>query len=122
MSQTDQTLPTTAWKIEDRATWQAALAAGSYAGSALDRADGFIHLSTAGQVRETALKWFAGRTDLVLAQVDLVALGDTVKFEASRGGALFPHVYGPLPAAAVLDTHDMPPDGQGGFVFPEAIP
>lgn len=121
MSHTEQPLPATAWKIEDRATWQAALATGSYDGSALDRADGFIHLSTAAQVRETALKWFAGRVDLVLAQIDLTPLGDTVKFEASRGGALFPHVYGPLPASSVLVTHDLPPDGQGGFVFPEAI-
>lgn len=122
MTQPDQPLPTTAWKIEDRATWHAALAAGSYTGSALDLADGFIHLSTAQQVRETALKWFAGRTDLVLAQIDLVPLGATVKFEPSRGGELFPHIYGPLPASAVLATHDMPPDGAGGFVFPDAIP
>lgn len=122
MSQPVQPHPTTAWKIEDRAVWQSAMAAGRYDGSDLDRADGFIHLSTAEQVRETALKWFAGRPDLILAQIDLVPLAQTVRFEPSRGGELFPHIYGPLPASAVLATHELPPDGLGGFLFPAVIP
>ena len=77
-------------------------AAGAYRGSAVDRQDGFIHFSTAEQAAETAAKWFAGQRDLVLVAVDADALGDKLKWEPSRGGALFPHLYGELPLKAVL--------------------
>ncbi|MBU2379477.1 MAG: DUF952 domain-containing protein [Alphaproteobacteria bacterium] len=94
----------TAYKIIDAAEWRQAVAEGAYAGSAVDRADGYIHLSTAGQLDETARKHYAGRDDLMLLSVDLTALGDTVVWEPSRGGALFPHIYGDLPVKAVRDA------------------
>jgi uncharacterized protein (DUF952 family) len=80
----------------------AALQGGGWRGSALDLADGFIHLSAAAQLTETVDKWFAGRSDLVVAAIDLVALGEAVRWEPSRGGALFPHVYGALGPEHVL--------------------
>jgi Uncharacterized protein conserved in bacteria len=90
-----------AFKLVDRTEWEAARASGAYEGSTVDRADGYIHLSTADQVAATAAKYFAGQDDLVLARVDLMMLVDLVKWEPSRGGALFPHIYGPLPFSAV---------------------
>lgn len=89
-----------AYKLADAAEWAAAQASGAYDGSAADRADGFIHLSTARQLPGTALKHYAGRSGLILARVDLDALGDALRWEPSRGGDLFPHVYGPLPLSA----------------------
>ena len=85
------------YKICTAAEWREAERAGAYRGSAVDRRDGFIHFSTAEQAAETAAKWFAGQRDLVLVAVDADALGDALKWEPSRGGALFPHLYGELP-------------------------
>ena len=96
-----QDRPAIAFKIVDAAEWSAARASGAYAGSAIDLADGDIHLSTEAQLAETAAKHYAGRTDLLLLTVDLAQLGGTVVWEPSRGGALFPHIYGPLPVGAV---------------------
>ena len=93
-----------AYKIIDAAEWREAVAEGSYAGSAVDLADGYIHLSTAAQLDETARKHYAGRENLMLLIVDLTALDDTIVWEPSRGGALFPHIYGPLPVRAVTDA------------------
>ncbi len=95
---------TTAYKIIDAAEWREAVSEGAYAGSAIDLADGYIHLSTADQLEATARKHYAGRADLMLLTVDLTALGDTVVWETSRGGALFPHIYGDLPVEAVRDA------------------
>lgn len=81
------------YKIFRRAEWEALDAAGETAGAPVDLADGFIHFSTAGQARETAAKHFAGQDDLVLAAVEADALGEALKWEPSRGGALFPHLY-----------------------------
>ena len=92
---------TTIYKICTADEWRDAERAGAYRGSAVDRRDGFIHFSTAEQAAETAAKWFAGQHDLVLVAVDAAALGDRLKWEPSRGGALFPHLYGELPLAAV---------------------
>lgn len=89
-----------AYKLADAAEWDAAQAVGAYAGSAADRADGFIHLSTARQLPGTALKHYAGRSGLILASVDLDALGEALRWEPSRGGDLFPHIHGPLPLSA----------------------
>ncbi len=97
---------TVAFKIVDASEWAVARKAGSYAGSAVDLADGYIHLSTAEQLEETARRHYAGRTDLRLLDVDLDRL-DAVKWEPSRGGVLFPHQYGPLPVAAVLADRPM---------------
>lgn len=75
---------------------------GVFAGAPIDLADGYIHLSAAEQVTETVNKHFAGQDDLFVAAVDLAALGDAVKWEPSRGGQLFPHIYAPLPLSAVV--------------------
>ncbi len=97
--------------------WRAAEAAGVFHGAPVDRADGFIHFSTAAQVEETALKHFAGLANLVLVAVDAPALGDALTWEVSRGGALFPHLYAPLSTATVLWTRPLPlgPDGRHDF-------
>lgn len=75
---------------------------GSFAGAPIDLADGYVHLSTLDQLTETVDKHFTGQDDLHLAEVDLAALGDAVKWEPSRGGQLFPHVYGPLTLDVVV--------------------
>ena len=80
----------------------AELESGSFAGSAADRRDGYIHLSTAAQLTETVDRHYAGQTDLHVAEVDLDALGDAIRWEPSRGGQDFPHLYGALPLVAVV--------------------
>jgi uncharacterized protein (DUF952 family) len=75
---------------------------GVFAGAPIDLADGYIHLSTAEQLTETVTKHFAGQDDLHLVAVDLAVLGDAVKWEPSRGGQLYPHLYAPLPLSAAL--------------------
>ena len=100
--------PTTAYKILTAPQWAAWQNAGAFAGAPVDIADGFIHLSAANQVAETRAKHFAGQSGLVLAEIDLAALGDAVKWEISRGGALFPHVYGSIPLAAVTNSSTLP--------------
>jgi len=82
-----------------RAEWQAAAATGVYGGSAQDAADGFIHFSTAQQLRASAAKHRAGQRDLVLLTVDARAVGPALKWEPARDGDLFPHLYGPPPPA-----------------------
>jgi uncharacterized protein (DUF952 family) len=99
---------TTIYKICERAAWREAENAGLYRGSAVDERDGFIHFSTAAQVAETAAKHFAGQTGLMLIAVDGGALGGALKWEVSRGGALFPHLYGALPVAAVRWARPLP--------------
>lgn len=93
-----------AYKIIDAAEWREALAEGVYAGSEVDLADGYIHMSTADQLTETARKHYAGRENLMLLTVDLTALGDALVWEPSRGGSLFPHIYGPLSVRAVREA------------------
>lgn len=90
-----------AYKVLTTAEY-AALQAGSFAGAPVDLQDGHIHLSTAAQLDETVNKHFAGRTDLVIAAVDLKALGDKIRWEISRNNALFPHLYGRLEASNVI--------------------
>lgn len=98
--------------------WSRAAAAGAYAGSSQDRADGFIHFSTAGQVAASAAKHRAGQSGLVLVAVDPAPLGARLRWEASRGGALFPHLYGALPLAAVRWVRDLPLGPDGSHAFP----
>src|SRR3546814_14336785 len=86
-----------AYKILTREQWDTLRADGVCEGAPVDLADGYIHLSTQAQTAETVTKHFAGQDDLILAMVDLAAVGDKVKWEVSRGGQLFPHLYGPLP-------------------------
>lgn len=98
--------------------WRAAQAQGAYPGSSQDRADGFIHFSTAAQVQVSAAKHRAGQSGLVLLAVDAEALGAALKWEPSRGGDLFPHLYGKLPLAAVRAVHDLPLGPDGAHQFP----
>ena len=106
------------FKLVDRASWQAAAPSGSFDGSAADARDGFIHFSTAEQVRETAARHFAGQSDLLLVAVAAAPLGDALRWEPSRGGALFPHLYAPLPLRAVRWVADVGLDASGRHVFP----
>ena len=101
------------YKIAPRADWIAAHAAGRYEGSPLDRKDGFIHFSTAAQAPETARRHFAGQADLVVLEVEADDLGGLLRWEPSRGGDLFPHLYGALPANLVRFVTEAPlgPDG-----------
>jgi uncharacterized protein (DUF952 family) len=105
------------FKIVATEEWAKAQAAGVFMGAAIDRADGFIHFSTAEQAPETESKWFAGRGDLTLAAIDAKALGKDLRWEPSRGGALFPHLYAPLPMSAVLWARPLPLRSDGGHVF-----
>lgn len=101
------------YKILPRAEWDAAQAAGRFDGSPVDHADGYIHFSTAAQAPGTARKHFANRPGLLVLEVEADALGDALKWEPSRGGDLFPHLYRPLAVGEVLAVHPAPlgPDG-----------
>jgi uncharacterized protein (DUF952 family) len=101
------------YKILSRAEWESAQAAGQFEGSAIDLADGFIHLSAADQAQETAAKWFKGQAGLILLGVEAQRLGGDLKWEASRGGALFPHLYRPLLVSEVLSQADLELDADG---------
>lgn len=96
-----------------------AVAAGRFDGTTKDRADGFLHFSTEEQLHGTLTKWYADAHDLILVAVDADALGDALQWETSRDGALFPHLYAPLPLTAVLWTGPIGRDAQGGFVLPQ---
>jgi uncharacterized protein (DUF952 family) len=104
---------TRVYKIMSQDDWASAMVSGEYQGSAADLADGFIHLSAADQAAETARRHFAGRDDLVLVTFDADDLGEALKWEPSRGGALFPHLYGPLPTAASLEVRYLPLGADG---------
>lgn len=107
----------TIFKILPRPLWEEAVAQGEFHGSPLDAADGYIHFSTAAQVRETAARHFAGITDLVLVAVPEDVLGDALKWEKSRGGDFFPHLYAPLLVTFAAWVKPLPvgPDGQHSF-------
>lgn len=109
----------TIYKICPQALWREAERAGRFTGAPIDVADGFIHFSTAAQARETAKKHFAGQTDLLLVAVASERLGDALKYEVSRGGDLFPHLYGPLDLDAVTSVRALPLGGDGLHDFPE---
>jgi uncharacterized protein (DUF952 family) len=98
--------------------WRAALVTGRYAGSDQDAADGFIHFSTAAQIEESAARHRAGQHGLVLLAVDHAGLGGNLRWEAARGGQLFPHLYAALPCAAVRRVDRLPLGGDGRHLFP----
>jgi uncharacterized protein (DUF952 family) len=112
----------TVYKICPAAFWREAERIGRFRGCAVDLRDGFIHFSTAAQVAETAVKHFAGQHDLVLLLVDAATLGDKLKWELSRGGALFPHLYGDLDLKAVRQVATLPLDANGRHRFPPLDP
>ena len=99
--------------------WAAAVAAGTYRGSSQDLADGFIHFSTAAQIVESARRHRAGQDGLLLVAVGAERLGDRLKWERSRGGDLFPHLYGPLDPAESASVEPLPLGPDGLHVFPE---
>ena len=108
-----------AYKIVDAAEWRAAVAEGRYAGAPVDLADGYIHFSTAAQVAETAARHFAGADDLVLAAVEAGPLGAALKWEPSRGGDLFPHLYRRLRRSDLAWIAPLPLGRDGAHRFPE---
>jgi uncharacterized protein (DUF952 family) len=111
-----------AYKILTKPEFDSFLRDGSFIGSAADLADGFIHMSTASQLEGTLSRHYQGRTDLTLAAVDLAALGNSVRWEESRGGQKFPHVYGTLPMAAVTAVGPVLRAPDGGLLLPMAMP
>ena len=112
----------TVYKICDAGLWRDAERAGVFDGAPVDLADGYIHFSTPGQVAETAARHFAGMPDLVLVAVDAEALGTALRYEPSRGGAMFPHLYGTLPLSAVRWVKPLPLGPDGRHLFPELEP
>ena len=110
------------YKIAPAALWREAEALGRFEGAPVDRADGFIHFSAAEQLRETAARHFAGIDDLLLVAVEAEAMGPALKWEPSRGGALFPHLYAPLALAHVRSVEPLPRGEDGVHIFPAAIP
>lgn len=111
-------MPKLIYKICPAALWQEAERRGAFAGAAVDLADGFIHFSTDSQLRETAAKHFLGQHDLLLIAVDEEKLGPKLKYEVSRGGQLFPHLYAPLSLSAVCWVKPLPLAADGHHVFP----
>ena len=105
------------YKILDRPTWDAACLKGAFEGSAVDLADGYIHFSTAAQAQETARRYFRGQANLLLAAFEAAALGEALKWEPSRGGALFPHLYGPLSTSLAVAVVDLVLDADGSPVL-----
>ena len=110
------------YKIVPSSLWAEAERTGRFVGAPVDHADGFIHFSAADQLRETATKHFSGQTDLLLVTVEAGVLGPALKWEPSRGGALFPHLYAALSLADVADVCPLPSGDAGRFQFPEDIP
>jgi uncharacterized protein (DUF952 family) len=102
--------------------WQEAVRAGAYHGTADDRRDGFIHFSTAEQIAESARRHRAGQQGLVLIGVESVRLGARLKWERSRGGDLFPHLYGPLDPAEIASVRPLPLGPDGEHLFPPLDP
>jgi uncharacterized protein (DUF952 family) len=112
---------TTIYKICPAAMWDEAKRKGVFTGAPVDLADGYIHFSTAEQVRETAAKHFAGQGDLMLLWIESEELGDKLKWEPSRGGALFPHLYDALDVKFVTRAEPLPLGDDGRHVFPDLV-
>lgn len=109
------------YKIATRDQWTEAETAGQFTSAPIDIADGYIHFSTADTARETAVKHFANQDDLLLVAVDETKLGTALKYEVSRGGALFPHLYDALKLDAVTWVQELPLDENGMHIFPKDI-
>lgn len=107
------------YKVMPKAIWTTAVQSGVFRGSGIDHEDGYIHLSARDQVVETVAKHFAGQTDLVLAVVDEDDLGETLKWEPSRGGELFPHVYGAIATDRFREDWELQLDEENSHVFPK---
>jgi uncharacterized protein (DUF952 family) len=107
------------YKILPETEWAAAVEAGEFKGSGIDLADGYIHFSTAVQMVETAAKYFSAKPNLVLVAVDDAVLGEALKYEVSRGGALFPHLFRPLSVSEATWAKTLPLDENGVHIFPK---
>lgn len=114
----DSILSDLIYKVMTRQEWAKATTAGQFNGSEIDVIDGYIHFSTASQLVETVRKHFHGQTDLVIFSVDPAILGDALRWEPSRGGGLFPHLYGALPVAQISERIELPVDDDGSHRFP----
>ena len=110
------------YKIVSTDLWRQAEQQGQFLGAGIDLADGYIHLSTATQARRTAELYFAGQPDLLLVAVDGDQLGEALRYEPSRDGDLFPHLYAILPLSAVVWARPLPLGVNGAHVFPEDMP
>jgi uncharacterized protein (DUF952 family) len=110
------------YKICPAALWRDAEDAGLFRGAPVDEQDGYIHFSTAAQARETAAKHFATRDDLLLVAVEAGDLGESLRYEPSRGGDLFPHLYAPLRLSAVRWVKPLPLGPDGRHAFPAEVP
>lgn len=110
--------PMIAYKVLTADQWAALASTGRFAGAPIDLADGFIHLSTAGQLTETVNRHFAGQEGLWVAAVDLAGLGDALRWEISRGGALFPHLYAALAMDRVVAAAPLSRGADGGVALP----
>ena len=110
------------YKIVTADIWQDAAKAGQLIGMPVDLSDGYIHFSAADQLRATAAKHFAGQSGLVLLAVETGRLGTALRWEVSRGGALFPHLYAPLALADIAFSAPLLFDANGVHLFPEDIP
>jgi uncharacterized protein (DUF952 family) len=108
----------TIYKVCDVNEWRDAVRSGTYAGSSDDVRDGFIHFSTAGQLAETLRRHFSGRDGLVLVSVSVAHLGEQLRWEPSRGGDLFPHLYGKLDPASASRVDDLPLRADGTHAIP----
>ena len=108
------------YKLVANELWASAQEEGVFRGAGVDLEDGYIHFSTAAQVAETAAKWFATESDLVLVALDPDKLGPALKWEPSRGGQLFPHLYRPLRLEEVIWDKSLPL-GATGHIFPEGL-
>lgn len=114
-------MATLVYKITGLEEWRAAEAAGVFRGAPVDLADGYVHFSTAVQAAETAAKHFAGRDDLLLVALDAAALGEALRWEPSRGGALFPHLYRPFTPVEAMWVRPLPLGPDGRHLFPEDL-
>jgi uncharacterized protein (DUF952 family) len=110
--------PQLIYRIVSADVWQRAVAVGLFAGTEHDVRDGFIHFSTASQVAETAARHYAGLANLLLVAVNVAALGDALRWEPSRGGALFPHLYAALPTSSATFVVPLPLGPDGIHVLP----
>ena len=113
--------PTYIYKIATQDQWEEAINLGVFKGAPIDLQDGYIHFSTAEQAKETAAKHFHGQKNLKLVKVATEPLGELLKWEVSRGGALFPHLYAELKTDDVISVVSLEHDETGGHVFPEDL-
>lgn len=114
-----RTMSTFIYKIVPASLWRSAEEAGRFDGAPVDLKDGYIHFSTGAQVRETAARHFKGQDDLLLVAVDETKLGEALRYEVSRGGALFPHLYASLDPALAEWVKHLPLATDGSHVFPD---